>query len=180
MEEVRFENIRFSEQAMLWVKKLYYNSFPPEERRTWSDIERLLATASSPYNIDLILHGGEFVGFISWWQFLDFCYVEHFAVESARRGVGIGARAISQFVERSLMPVVLEVELPRNGEIAQRRIAFYLRNGFVAHPDFEYIQPSYGDGLPSVPLMLMTARISENVNLKHLSRRLREVVYGVK
>lgn len=180
MEEIGFEDVRFCQQMMQLVEGLYYNSFPPEERRAWKDIEQLLADEKSPYNIDVILRGGEFAGFISWWKFSDFCYVEHFAVETTMRGKGIGAIAISKFVEDRTVPVVLEVELPGSGEMAQRRIAFYSRNGFVAHEDFEYIQPSYGEGLPPVSLMLMTAGMSEDVDLKQMSKQLHVVVYGVK
>lgn len=179
MEEIRLENISFCRQLMMRLKKLYCNSFPPEERRAWNDIERRLSVEKSPYNIEVILNGGEFAGFISWWQFADFCYVEHFAIEPAMRGMKIGARAISQFIENRAIPIVLEVELPESGEMARRRIAFYSRNGFTAHADFEYIQPSYGEGLPSVPLMLMTAGTSTHVDLKQISRQLHEVVYGV-
>lgn len=180
MKEIRLKNIRFCRRSMIQTKKLYYNSFPPEERRAWNDIERRLSVEKSPYNIEVILNGGEFAGFISWWQFADFCYVEHFAIEPAMRGMKIGARAISQFIENRTNPIVLEVELPESGEMARRRIEFYLRNGFVAHSDFDYIQPSYGEGLPLVPMMLMTAGASANVNLKHISQQLHEVVYRVK
>lgn len=180
MKEIRLEDVRICQQVMLRVEKLYYNSFPSEERRAWKDIERLLMVENSPYSVEVILRGGEFVGFISWWKFVDFCYVEHFAIETTMRGMGIGASAISKFIEDRVMPVVLEVELPGSGEMARRRISFYSRNGFVAHEDFEYIQPSYGEGLPLVPLMLMTAGISENVDLKHISQQLHETVYGVK
>lgn len=179
MKEIRLKNVRFCQQAITEVKESYFNSFTPEERRVWNDIERLLTIDDSPYNIDVILCGDEFVGFISWWQFADFCYVEHFAVEPICRGYGIGAGAISRFVESRTMPVVLEVELSESGEMARRRIQFYSRNGFVAHADFEYIQPSYGEGLPPVRLMLMTARASVDVDLEYMSRQLHKVVYGV-
>ncbi len=180
MKDIRLENIRFCQHLMMRVRELYYNSFPPEERRAWNNIQQLLVTDSSPYNIDVVLCGGDFVGFISWWQFPTFCYVEHFAVEPTMRGEGIGSRTVLQFVENRAMPIVLEVELPQEGVVARRRIAFYSRNGFMAHADFEYMQPSYGKGLPSVPLMLMTVGMSVDVDLKAITQQLHEVVYGVK
>lgn len=180
MKEIRLEDIRFCQQVMSLVKKVYYNSFPIEERRAWGNIESLLVSEDSPYNIDAIFHEGQFIGFISWWAFADFCYVEHFAIDSLNRERGMGTRAVSQFIKDKKKLIVLEVELPGRDEMARRRIAFYMRNGFVAHDNFEYIQPSYGDGLPQVPMMLMTAGVLANVDLEFISQQLHEVVYGVK
>lgn len=180
MKEIRLKDVWFCRHAMPWVKNVYYNSFPPEERRAWENIENLLAFDGSPYHIDAVFCDEQFIGFISWWAFADFDYVEHFAVDSSMRGHGIGTKVISHFVKDRAKPVVLEVELPENGEMAQRRIAFYLRNGFVVHDKFEYIQPSYGEGLPPVPMMLMTSGASASVDLKYISQQLHEVVYGVK
>lgn len=180
MKEIGLENVRFCRHLMTRLGELYYNSFPPEERRAWDNIQQLLAADNSPYNIDVILYRGDFVGFVSWWQFPTFCYVEHFAVEPAMRGEGIGSRVIMQFVKNMAMPIVLEVELPGSSEVACHRIAFYSRNGFKPNADFEYMQPSYGDGLPSVPLMLMTIGMSVDVDLEQIAQQLHEVVYGVK
>lgn len=179
MKEIRLEDIRFCQQVMSLVKKVYYNSFPIEERRAWKNIEYLLSLDDSLYHIDVIFYDKQFVGFISWWAFADFNYVEHFAIDSSIRGMGIGTRAISQYIKENKKTVVLEVEQSRCGEMAQCRIAFYSRNGFIAHPDFEYIQPSYGEGLPSVPMMLMTAGVSGDIDLTYVSQLLHKVVYGV-
>lgn len=180
MKEIRLEDIRFCQQVMSLVKKVYYNSFPIEERRAWKNIEYLLSLDDSLYHIDVIFYDKQFVGFISWWAFADFCYVEHFAIDSLNRERGMGTRAVSQFIKDKKKLIVLEVELPGRDEMARRRIAFYMRNGFVAHDNFEYIQPSYGDGLPQVPMMLMTAGVLANVDLEFISQQLHEVVYGVK
>ena len=180
MREVSLIKLHFHQQATSAIKEIYFNSFPPEERRSWDSINHLLSQNNSPYNIDIILCDGEVAGFISWWQFLDFCYIEHFAIKQSMRGMRIGTKAISQFTETKNMPIVLEVELPNSGEMAQRRIAFYAQNGFTAHPHFEYIQPSYGAGLPPVPLMLMTANTPSSIDLNNISQQLHSVVYGVK
>ncbi len=180
MREISLINLHFYQQATSTIKEIYFNSFPPEERRSWNSIKILLSQNNSPYNIDIILCDGEVAGFISWWQFLDFCYVEHFAIKQSMRGMGIGVKAITQFTTKINTITVLEVELPNSGEMAQRRIEFYSRNGFIAHPHFEYIQPSYGAGLPPVPLMLMTANTPSHIDLNSISRQLHNVVYGVK
>lgn len=97
---------------------------------------------------------GEFCGFITWWDFGDFVYGEHFAMLPECRGAGIGGEVIDRFVADAGKPVVLEVELPTN-DTARRRIGFYERHGFTLC-DAEYVQPPYDAGGEGVPMRLMS------------------------
>lgn len=159
------------------VRKLYFESFPPEERREWPAVERLLAARRGRMAMFEIFLCGRQAGFITWWNMDGFAYVEHFAVDPRYRGGGVGRNAIVSFVAAVGRPVVLEVEPASTGEMARRRIAFYERCGFTAHPVYEYIQPPYGPGLPPVPLMLMTA--GGDVSLPEAASALHLHVYGV-
>lgn len=180
MSEVKLYNIDKWQQLLQEIKSLYFNSFPIEERREWFDIERLLQTDLSGYNMKVIMHHNQFAGFISWWRFDRFCYIEHFAINPNARGNGIGSQALKLFIDEVRLAVVLEVELPHEGEMARRRIDFYCRNGFVAHPHFNYTQPPYSKELPSVPLMLMTANAPANIDLNHITSTLHKEVYNIK
>lgn len=180
MREISLIKSHFHQQAASTIKEIYFNSFPPEERRSWDSINNLLSQNNSHYNIDIIICNGDVAGFISWWQLRDFCYIEHFAIKQSMRGMGIGTKAISQFTTSTTSTIVLEVELPNRDKMAQRRIDFYSRNGFTSHPHFDYIQPSYGIGLPPVPLMLMTANTPSHIDLNNISQQLHNVVYGIK
>lgn len=162
------------------IKELYHSSFPPEERREWCDIESRVADPSSPLRLSLITYEGNVCGFITWWQLKGIIYVEHFAVSPSTRGNGIGAAAITEFVELMSHPVVLEVELPGANDMADRRIRFYERCGFTAHRSFSYTQPPYGLGLPPVPLMLMTAGTDSGIDTADAASQLHHTVYGVK
>lgn len=179
MSEVKLYNIGKWQHLLREIKLLYVNSFPIEERREWTGIECLLQTEMSGYNMKVIMHNNQFAGFISWWKFDCFCYVEHFAINHNMRGKGTGAQALMQFINEVKSAVVLEVELPQEGEMARRRIDFYCRNGFVAHSHFNYIQPPYSKELPSVPLMLMTANAPANIDLNHIASTLHNKVYDV-
>lgn len=158
------------------VRMLYYDSFPPEERRLWTDIEQKIAVGDKQYNVYVIEFGGEFAGFISWWQLKDVRYIEHFAVEKSKRGRGIGHMAISKFAQMAQSPIVLEVELPERGIIEQRRVSFYERCGFTIQKNIEYKQPSYGEGLPEIPLMLMVY-LPEFVNIQETISQIYQDVY---
>ena len=158
------------------VKSLYLTAFPPEERRPWDNIESMLVDGSQPYKIYVINCNSVFAGFISFWQFDEFIYVEHFAIEPTYRGHGVGAEVIKLFVALDSRPIVLEVEPMSSSEMAMRRINFYLRCGFDALYDYSYEQPPYAPELPSVPLMLMTYG-NKNLNLDKTTSQIHRYVY---
>ena len=158
------------------IHDIYMDSFPPEERRPWNDILHKLDTVGSPFSLTLILLKGKASGFITSWDFGDFVYIEHFAMQSSGRGSGIGAKALRRFCRQARKPVFLEVEPPSVGQMAQRRIKFYERNGFVPFYDFKYVQPPYAEGLPEVELVLMGT--SSEVSLEEVKNKLHTEVYG--
>ena len=94
MEESQITIRRVDGEEDLWyAERLYLSSFPEDERREVSDW--LTYTWSKPefYN-NIIEHGGCKTGFISFWDFGDFIYVEHFAMDVCVRGRGLGGMAI--------------------------------------------------------------------------------------
>lgn len=133
------------EAARTGLRCLYEDSFPPEERRPWD------ALASLPDNFSVygITCGGTVTGLITLWRFEgEMVYIEHFAVDPAMRGSGIG-KSVLAAVRRmaSPLPVILEVEPEGSTPEAARRLGFYRRNGFIDFPEFNYIQPPYSPGL---------------------------------
>ena len=166
-------------ESGLWhrVEQLYSEAFPPEERRT---TERMRALAESGrLRVGAVVRGGEFCGFITWWDFGEFVYGEHFAVLPGCRGGGIGGEVIDAFTAMADgRMVVIEVELP-TGELERRRIGFYERHGF-AIADFAYMQPPYEAGYDSLPLHIMThgARLTVQ-EFERVRKRIYEEVYGV-
>lgn len=159
---------------MLSAEVLYISSFPPEERRPWSQIAD---AASEPCLYGLYTGEYIFAGIITVWKFNDFAYVEHFAVDPTKRGGGIGAQAIGELKHMLQLPVVLEVEpLDHPDPMASRRITFYERCGFTLL-DYPYIQPPYAPGLPSVPLCLMTT--DTGLDPSEISRTLHSKVYSL-
>lgn len=81
---------------------------------------------------------GKIIGFIAYWEFPEFGFVEHLAVESYLRGSGIGAELLSNYQHEYKGPIFLEVEPPVN-DLNKRRIEFYKRLGFHFN-DFLYYQ----------------------------------------
>lgn len=139
------------------VHDLYHDAFPEEERRPWADLTAKIADSRVPLNLTVVNHAGRFAGFITWWMLDNGTrYIEHFAIDQQLRGGGIGAKAIDRFVRQHPSPVILEAEPPELNAIAASRINFYRRAGFTPHLDFNYIQPPYTAGQPSLKLVLLT------------------------
>lgn len=145
------------------LEEIYVASFPVDERREWALVERLADDPASPMTMLKITDGeGRAAGLLTIWRFDGLSYIEHFAVDSSRRGSGLGSEVLSQVVKAEMpVPIVIEVEPPSDpayGPMAARRVDFYRRHGFTAFEDFDYVQPPYAPGLNEVALMLMATR----------------------
>lgn len=159
-------------------KEIYTAAFPPEERRPWQEMEKLLtATDHAFFRPFAITSSDEIMGFITVWQFDRMNYIEHFAISPDMRGNGTGSRALLALMEKLPGNYLLEAEPVELGETARRRINFYSRLGFTPRSDFNYIQPPYSEGLPEVPLTLMT---TGEINLSLASDLLWREVYRKK
>lgn len=150
--------VRLDKNDFEGVWNIMEASFPVDERRNREGQERIL---SNPY---YRLYGykedGVLAAFIAVWEFPDFMFGEHFAVEKSHRNSGLGAKLIQELLEEfagsvsDAHPFVFEVEPPEN-ELAQRRIGFYERNGFVMN-DYEYVQPAMSAEGKAIPLKIMS------------------------
>ena len=116
--------------------------------------------------------------FIALWQFKDFCFIEHFAVDRKYRGEGIGSMIIKEITKMRKCPICLEVEPPKT-DVAKKRIEFYEQNGFCLN-NYSYIQPPISENRKAIPLLIMTssAKISEET-FEYYKSVLYEKVYGV-
>ena len=161
------------------LKNLYISSFPEDERRDFNEVLRLLDD-SSPFNIIVATKDDStFAGFIGYWDFDNFIYIEHFAVEPELRGQKIGEKFLAHMASFSSKPIVLEVELPEE-EMSIRRIKFYERNGYILREEIKYIQPPYSAGKNSLELKLMTLGSLDLSNDCNEIKTIHKEVYGVK
>lgn len=142
-----------SDPILANVEKTYTHSFPETERRDFSLFLELMEK-NDYFKVYTLSNGGQYVGFITIWQFHGFAYVEHFAVDESARNGGLGGTAMKQFMEKITTPIVLEVELPTD-EMSTRRIGFYERLGFKLDPN-EYQQPPYRENASWLPMRLMS------------------------
>ena len=136
-----------------FMEQLLTASFPPEEYRALEQL-RLYTDTREAFHNNVILDGETPVGLFTYWDFGDFCYGEHFAINPERRNGGYGKRALEELCRTAHpRPIVLEVEMPEE-EMARRRIGFYQRQGFALW-DKPYQQPPYKPGDGYLPMRLM-------------------------
>ncbi len=180
MEQCSFDIVPYSiayKADLGFVKQLYEQSFPFEERRPWHKQLELLANEPR-FCLFLIQVNKKTQGFLSCWRIDDFVYGEHFAINPAERGKGIGRKVIDYLWKTSAsVPWVFEVEHPTTA-IAERRLNFYLSHGATILSK-DYYQPAYCEGKEGLPLLFLGVGANEQQTQMYINR-VYEVAYKVK
>lgn len=160
------------------VLELYNSAFPVDERRLYRDVRDFRAFAESRIGKFYILvaetDDSNFMGFISFWKFEKFVYVEHFAVVEDFRGIGVGTALLEALSQLAGDELLLEVELPVD-DLTCRRVRFYEKSGFRLFDGFRYIQPPYSPAQNGMELKLMIKGDFVPSSVSDLSEMLREV-----
>lgn len=131
-------------------QNLYEQSFPIEERRDFSKLIEI--QKNNPLELNIIYNDTIPVGILHLWDFNDFIYIEHLAINPQYRNQKIATTLLTT-LNKTDKPIILEVELPTD-EMSTRRIAFYQRNGFSIQA-YKYYQPPYRKGENSIEMHLM-------------------------
>lgn len=173
--DVTLDSSRPGEDEMLLLKNIYLTSFPPDERRPWEDV---VCPGDNPQLLTVRADGGCAVGLLTYWDFGNVVYIEHFAVTAEMRSKGLGEMALQSFITSvAPRPVVLEAEPPAaDNPFAVRRLEFYLRNGFDILTR-DYIQPPYTATSKPVPLYLLST--APDVSASNLIATLYHRVYSI-
>lgn len=149
---------------MIWFEELqtrkklsrifaaYESTFPEDERRDESQFLALLDNLDS--FIFSVKNDETHVGYVILWKLENCYYLEHFEVFEEFRNLKLGSQILAELKEK-FGNIVLESEPGHLDEMAERRINFYLRNGFSIISE-DYIQPSYGPGKNSMNLFLLS------------------------
>ncbi len=159
---------------LIGIKMIYESSFPDNERRDFTQLVELLD--DDRFKLKGIFIDDDLVGFISYWDFNVFMYVEHFAISDVLRNNGLGTHVLQSLLEENLNKMLLEVDLPSD-PISFKRIKFYERLGFVICHE-EYIQPPYGEGKEAVPMLILSKPEIDNTNeFKTIVKTIHSEVY---
>ena len=172
----RFQDADTSEYNSM--EKLLTSAFPKEEYRDLQEM-RALTKSKNAFHNNLIYDGDTFIGMITYWDFGRFCYIEHFATLPDMRNRGYGRAILEKMKDMLRRPIVLEVELPTE-VMAQRRIRFYERQGFVLWKH-GYMQPPYRPGDTCLPMRLMASGdLDEEKDFEVIEKTIHREVYDYK
>ena len=135
-------------------QELYDTSFPIFEQRTHE--QQMEAFQNKAYKLLAFTEGNVFLGFISYWQFDTYCYIEHFAINARLRGKGYGSKLLDCFVRSMNKIVLLEID-PITDNISEARLRFYQRCRFHENPH-PHKHPVYRNGYCPHPLIVLTTQ----------------------
>ena len=77
--------------------RIYNESFPIDERRLYADegeLRRFMSAKRGKFHILALNEEDRLLGFISYWQFERYCYIEHFAIDPSERGRRLGSEML--------------------------------------------------------------------------------------
>lgn len=185
---MRFEELSVKDYPRFLA--LYNEAFPADERRVYEhekDLDTFINEHHGKFHafvaldgegavVDGKVEGGDdlFLGFLSYWTFKGYVYIEHFAVSGEHRGKRIGSMMLEHLFKEAGENVLIEVEHPDTTD-AERRIRFYERHNFTARRSFDYIQPPYAKDRKPVPMLLMTHGDVKLDDKHDIAEMLREV-----
>lgn len=138
--------------------RVYNMSFPADERRPYTDalhLDTFIKMKGGKFHGLAARDGEVFLGFLTYWTFEKYVYVEHFAVDFPHRGKNVGRTLLRHLLKEVGENVLLEVERPENEE-SRKRVKFYEQMGFTPREEIDYTQPPYEPALNKVPMLLMT------------------------
>ena len=148
----------FSDSLYPAFADIYASSFPIFEQRTKA--QQLHAFADRRYRLDAYTdnRGTELIGFLSYWTFESFVYIEHFAINANHRGHGEGSKMLKAFLECSdanNLIVILEIDPPIDA-VSISRQHFYERSGLVLN-GFVHMHPPYRNEYKAHELRIMSS-----------------------
>lgn len=142
---------------LVCIEKFYTESFPRSERRPVEKMHKLMEK-NPLFNVFLLENEDRnAIGFVTYWIFDSFIFLEHFAISSESRNAGYGKQTINALISETSMPLIGEIELPSSSEMAMKRLHFYERLGFKAW-DLPYEQPPYEIDYEAIPMQLISYR----------------------
>lgn len=135
-------------------KDLYACSFPVFEQRT--EEQQRMAFDNPNYHLLAYEANEILVGFISYWEFNDYLYIEHFAINAQIRRKGYGSDILRNFIRSTGKIVLLEID-PITDSVSEARLRFYKKCGFYENT-YPHKHPSYRAEYQPHPLVVLTTQ----------------------
>jgi len=135
-------------------KEMYEVSFPIFEQRT--DDQQEEAFLHSNYCLNCYFYESRLTGFIAYWEFDTYLYIEHLAIHPAERGKGLGKVMLDQLMSSHTKRLILEID-PVTDHVSARRLRFYQSLGFVEN-SHTHTHPAYRKGFAPHSLTVLSTQ----------------------
>ncbi|WP_029905313.1 N-acetyltransferase [Prevotella sp. 10(H)] len=153
MPENAFHRITDTEDR--WYKPfwdIYTVSFPVYEQRDES--QQLTAFNDERYYLLANIENDTLQFFVACWDFTDYVYIEHLAVNPDLRGKNIGSIMLDTFAKTVQKTVLLEID-PITDSISEKRFRFYEKLGYKLNP-YKHAHPAYKEGYKPHELLVLS------------------------
>jgi len=133
---------RIKDTKGIWYKsflEIYTISFPVHEQRNSRQQEE--AFGDDRYHLVIKTEGELLVSFIAYWDFPDYVYIEHLAVNPDLRGQNKGSELLNDFAAITDKTIILEIDPPVD-EMSWKRLSFYERLGYIPNT-YTHYHPAY-------------------------------------
>lgn len=139
-------------------------SLPKNEMRDYQGQKTLLEHLN--YKPLVFKENSEILAIMGTWEFKDFIFIEHLAVDPKLRGRGLGQTLLSKYLYDCNKKVFLEVE-PPECTVSKKRVRFYERLNFKLN-NFNYLQPPLN--INDEPFELKIMSFNESIEEKEFDR----------
>ncbi len=133
---------------------VYSISFPIFEQRVKE--QHIYAFNQPNYNVNCYIENNSFIGFIVFWDFDSYIYIEHLAIHPDRRGQNYGSLVLNQFIEQNEKSIILEID-PLVDDISVKRYHFYKHLGFIKN-NHKHTHPAYREGFQDHELIILSTQ----------------------
>lgn len=134
-----------------WIYSGIEDNFIRSERRPYNSAKKVFKKGEAKFYH--AVSSGNKIGLICLWELDGFCFIEYLVVYDKYRNLGYGSEILS-VIKTRWENIVLEAEPPIS-QIAERRLAFYEKNGFKINT-FPYFQPTYHKDEDGIELKLLS------------------------
>jgi len=146
---------RIKDSRDKWYKsfhEIYTVSFPIHEQR--EQFQQIAAFKDKRYHLIIKIDGDNLVSFIAYWDFKDYVYIEHLAVNPELRGRNKGSELLEDFAEMISKTIILEIDPPIN-DTAKKRLKFYEKLGYEIN-SYIHFHPAYKEELTPHELVVLS------------------------
>lgn len=146
---------RIKDSKDQWYKsfrEIYTVSFPLHEQRNKSQQEE--AFKDKQYRLIIETNEDKLISFIAYWNFKNYVYIEHLAVNPALRGQNKGSKLLEEFAGFISKTIILEIDPPLDG-ISEKRLKFYEKLDYEANP-YIHFHPAYKESLIPHELVVLS------------------------